>query len=41
VKEDKLVKKGDLLSLFSSRKNLKKYFCVIFVTVPVWYVMVR
>jgi MFS family permease len=39
VKEDKLVKKGDLLSLFSSRKNLKKYFCVIFVTVPVWYVM--
>ncbi len=39
VKEDKLVKKGDLLLLFSSRKNLKKYFCVIFVTVPVWYVM--
>ena len=39
LKQDKLVKKGDLLSLFSSRKNLKKYFCVIFVTVPVWYVM--
>ena len=39
VKEDKSVKKGDLLSLFSSKKNLKKYFCVIFVTVPVWYVM--
>jgi predicted MFS family arabinose efflux permease len=39
VKEEKSVKKGDLLSLFSSKKNLKKYFCVIFVTVPVWYVM--
>ena len=39
VKEDKSVKKGDLLSLFSSKKNLKKYFCIIFVTVPVWYVM--
>ena len=26
LKQDKLVKKGDLLSLFSSRKNLKKYF---------------
>ncbi len=39
LKKEKNVKRGDLLSLFSSKKNLKKYLCIIFVTVPVWYVM--
>ena len=39
VREDENVKKGDMLLLFKSKKNLKKYFCIIFTTVPVWYVM--
>ncbi|HEY1038490.1 MAG TPA: MFS transporter [Bacteroidia bacterium] len=39
IKEDKHVKRGNILTLFSSRKNLAKYFCIILVTVPVWYVM--
>jgi MFS family permease len=37
-KEDK-VKRGNLLLLFSNAKNIKKYLCIILVTVPVWYVM--
>jgi MFS family permease len=39
LKKDKNIKRGNILTLFSSRKNLKKYLCIIFVTVPVWYVM--
>lgn len=39
VKEDDSIKKGDMLMLFRSKQNLKKYFCIIFTTVPVWYVM--
>lgn len=39
LKKEKNIKRGNILTLFSSRKNLKKYLCIIFVTVPVWYVM--
>lgn len=39
IKEDGKVKRGNVLQLFSSAQNLKKYLCIIFVTVPVWYVM--
>lgn len=39
VKEDHTVKKGDMWMLFKSKRNLKKYLCIIFTTVPVWYVM--
>ncbi len=39
VKEDHTVKKGDMWMLFRSKRNLKKYLCIIFTTVPVWYVM--
>jgi predicted MFS family arabinose efflux permease len=39
IKEDSSVKKGNMWQLFSSAKNLKKYLSIIFVTVPVWYVM--
>ena len=39
LKKEKHIKRGNILTLFSSRKNLKKYMCIIFVTVPVWYVM--
>ena len=38
VKESN-VSKGNFLQLFSNRKNIVKYFSIIFVTVPVWYVM--
>jgi putative MFS transporter len=33
------VPRGNLLSLLSSRKKAAKYFNIILVTVPVWYVM--
>lgn len=33
------VARGNLLSLFSSRKKAMKYLNIILVTVPVWYVM--
>jgi MFS family permease len=33
------IKKGHILDLFGNRKRLLKYLCIIFVTVPVWYVM--
>jgi MFS family permease len=33
------VSRGNLLSLLSSRKKALKYFNIILVTVPVWYVM--
>lgn len=39
IKQDNSIKKGNIMQLFSSGKNLKKYFSIIFVTVPVWYVM--
>ncbi|MFY8186245.1 MAG: MFS transporter [Bacteroidia bacterium] len=39
LKKDKNIKRGNFFTLFSSGKNLKKYLCIIFVTVPVWYVM--
>ncbi len=33
------VKLGNFFDLFGNRKRLVKYLCIIFVTVPVWYVM--
>ncbi len=39
VKNDEQVTRGNILQLFSNARNLKKYLCIIFVTVPVWYVM--
>lgn len=39
VKQETHIKRGNMLQLFSNTKNLKKYLCIIFVTVPVWYVM--
>lgn len=39
VKKETSVKKGNILQLFSSKKSIVKYLCIIFVTVPVWYVM--
>lgn len=33
------VKKGAFLSLFNSREKIKKYLSIIFVAVPVWYVV--
>ncbi|MCD6017006.1 MAG: major facilitator superfamily transport protein [Bacteroidetes bacterium] len=39
IKAESNVKKGNILQLFSSQKSIVKYLCIIFVTVPVWYVM--
>ncbi|MES2760558.1 MAG: MFS transporter [Bacteroidota bacterium] len=39
LKKETHIKRGNILQLFSSKKNLAKYLCIIFVTVPVWYVM--
>ncbi len=39
VKNNENVARGNILQLFTNAKNLKKYLCIIFVTVPVWYVM--
>lgn len=39
LKKETHVKKGNILQLFTHLPSLKKYLCVIFVTVPVWYVM--
>ncbi|MES2134432.1 MAG: MFS transporter [Bacteroidota bacterium] len=39
VKQETHIARGNILQLFSNTKNLKKYLCIIFVTVPVWYVM--
>lgn len=33
------VRLGNFFDLFSNAERLKKYLCIIFVTVPVWYVM--
>jgi MFS transporter, putative metabolite:H+ symporter len=35
----KEVSKGNFFQLFSSPNNIKKYFSIIFIAVPVWYVM--
>jgi MFS family permease len=39
LKKEEKVKRGNLLLLFSNARNIKKYMCIILVTVPVWYVM--
>lgn len=39
IKAESHVKKGNILQLFSNQKSIVKYLCIIFVTVPVWYVM--
>ena len=39
IKTDSKIKKGNFIHLFSSKKNTIKYLSIIFVTVPVWYVM--
>jgi putative MFS transporter len=39
LKKETHIKKGSILQLFSHLPSLKKYLCIIFVTVPVWYVM--
>lgn len=39
LKKETHIRKGNVLQLFSHLPSLKKYLCIIFVTVPVWYVM--
>jgi putative MFS transporter len=39
IKTESKVKKGNIFQLFKNKKNIVKYLCIIFVTVPVWYVM--
>jgi MFS transporter, putative metabolite:H+ symporter len=39
VKKNDDVKKGNFFQLFSSIGNMRKYLSVIFIAVPVWYVM--
>ena len=39
LKKETHIKKGNIIQLFSHLPSLKKYLCIIFVTVPVWYVM--
>ncbi len=38
IKEENVVR-GNFFQLFNNKKRLLKYLCIIFVTVPVWYVM--
>ena len=38
IKEEN-VRRGDFFHFINDRKRLLKYLCIIFVTVPVWYVM--
>ncbi len=33
------VERGNFFQLFNNKKRLLKYLCIIFVTIPVWYVM--
>ena len=33
------ISRGNFLMIFSSKQRMKKYFSIIFVAVPVWYVM--
>lgn len=37
--KDEKVARGNFFTLFTNKKRVLKYFCIIFVTVPVWYVM--
>ena len=37
--QEENVSRGNFFQLFTNRKRLLKYLCIIFVTVPVWYVM--
>ncbi len=39
VKSESNIKKGNILQLFANKHSITKYLCIIFVTVPVWYVM--
>lgn len=39
IKADTSIKRGNILQLFSNKKNLTKYLSIIAITVPVWYVM--
>jgi len=39
LKKEEKVKRGNLFLLFSNARNIKKYLCIILVTIPVWYVM--
>ena len=39
VKAESTIKKGNIFQLFSNKKSIVKYLCIIFVTIPVWYVM--
>lgn len=39
VKEDQLLKKGDFLMLFQSRKRFFRYLRCILIGIPVWYVV--
>ncbi|MEI6020687.1 MAG: MFS transporter [Bacteroidota bacterium] len=39
MKQEKQVKKGNFLYLFSHPKLIAKYFNVIFIAIPVWFVM--
>jgi MFS family permease len=39
IKKDTKVKRGNMLQLFSTKKNIIKYLSIIAITVPVWYVM--
>jgi MFS transporter, putative metabolite:H+ symporter len=39
VKKNDSVRKGNFFQLFSSFGNMRKYLSVIFIAVPVWYVM--
>lgn len=39
VKKDKSIQKGNFFQLFKSWENVKKYFSIILIAVPVWYVM--
>lgn len=36
IKEEK-IPRGNILLLFNNKERLKKYFSIIFITVPVWY----
>ncbi|MBS1645720.1 MAG: MFS transporter [Bacteroidetes bacterium] len=38
IKEEH-ISKGNFFNLFKTASSLKKYLCIIFVTVPVWYAM--
>lgn len=39
LKKEENVVRGNIMQLFSSKKSFLKYLSIIFVTVPVWYVM--